>query len=314
MLLAIQPKTLMMKGKPQRDKARKRQLNPAFARSHGLVGTTSEHNNQEAFYQAIIHARNTGKLHISSLGLRLPLPNECFDLQNNTIEVNVLLNNSKDKKSWEMFTAASLTSVDLSDNDFGSFNPLESHHNDEKILPGRLDERIECYKSLKVFRAKRCQISVLPLDSIYSLQSLSVLDLSGNLIAHAVPLEYFPPTLIELNLSRNLIPQLYDPDSENTMEKNVTVLPLCKTFNVSNNLLTAIFPKVWKVEGLSNLQSLNCEGNKIHGPLLSRESILKLRSLHTLDASRNMISDAPDLSHLEKLKVGESKLLPSKQR
>jgi Leucine-rich repeat (LRR) protein len=302
----------MTKGKPQQDKARKRQLNPAFARSHGLAGTTSEHNSQEAFYQAIIHARNTGKLQISNLGLRLPLPNECFDMQNNDVEVGILLNNSEDKKSWEMFTAASLTSVDLSDNDFGSFDPLESYHNYEKIIPGRLDKRIECYKSLKVLRAKRCQISVLPLDSIYSLQSLCVLDLSGNLIAHAVPLEYFPPTLVELNLSCNLIPQLYDTESENTMSKSVTVLPLCKTLNVSNNFLTEIFPRVWKVEGLSNLQSLNCEGNKIHGSLLSQESILNLRSLHTLDASRNMISDAPDLSYLEKLKVGESKLLPSK--
>jgi Leucine-rich repeat (LRR) protein len=292
----------MTKGKPQQDKSRRRQLNPAFAKSHGLVGKSSGRSNQEAFHQAIIHARNTGKLHISNLALRSPLPKECFDLQNDVV-VDISLDNSNDKKSWEWYTAASLTSVDLSDNDLGSSNALEGHHNNDKILIGRLDERIDCYKSLKVFRAKRCRISMLPLHSIYSLQSLSVLDLSGNLIAHAVPIEYFPPTLTEINLSCNLIPQLYDTDNENTMDKNITVLPSCKTLNVSNNLLTTIFPTVWKVEGLSNLQTLNCEGNKIHGPLLPQETIMNLRSLHTLDASKNMISDAPDLSRLSKLKA-----------
>lgn len=283
--------------------SRIRQLNPEFATAHGLAGITGERSNQEAFNEAILNARNTGKLHLSNLGLRSPLPSECFDLRGDgTVELS--LNNNSDKKPWEWFTAESLTSVDLSDNDFGMFESLDEK-GDKKVPIGHLDERVERYQSLKILRAKRCHISVLPMDSIYSLQLLAVLDLSDNQISHAVPLELFPPTLTEINLSCNQIPKLYAVNDDDN-ECLVRVLPFCKTLNVSNNLLTALFPTARKFEGLTHLQTLNCEGNKLSGPLLSSEIIINLCSLHTLDASKNMISVAPDLSCLDKLKLGEA--------
>ena len=284
--------------KTSSNNSRLRKLNPEFTAAHGLSiessGGCSVRRQKLAFDNAVSHARSSGKLNLANLGLTARLPDECFDLRK-IMPVDLSLDSYV--KSWECYGEEALISVDFSDNDLSSSPRCTADEKQEQH--GCLDARIERYRSLKCLRAKRCSISSLPLDSLRSIQFLSVLDFSGNRISHPIPLNLLPPTLTEVDLSFNQIPSLYDGNVD--CQDCFTILPLCKSLNVSGNRLNSLFPAEKKIDGLTNLQTLVCGDNQLCGQLFSDEVVVNLRSLQTLEASKNMLSVAPLLGALDKL-------------
>ena len=168
----------------------KRMLNPAFAKAHGISfpsdkahiksshevnsGTSNElHVKNQDIYNvdpsqrirhAIMNARAHGKLNLSSIGLKNPLPNSIFNLRAG-IEIDLSLDSHTSNYTASTFGEEEIYMLDLSDNDFSSVPKGGDQES-------RLDERITIYKALKTLRTRRCQLSTIPMIIFHALDNL----------------------------------------------------------------------------------------------------------------------------------------------
>jgi Leucine-rich repeat (LRR) protein len=247
----------------------------------------------------IDQARKTGKMNLNNMKLKLPLPDEMFDLRKNLLKLYDGTMDSTDEQFWSCYGEEMLTMLDLSDNDL-------SENQDGKqtsYLPNGvsiLDERIGCYKSLQNLFLRNCNLDDLPWKTVReNLVALRVLDARGNKFTH-VPLKDLPPSIHKLLLADNHTIQslgnYYD----------CIDLPHLQHLDTSNNSLT-LLPSELKCP---RLECLILAKNQIEyiSPVLL-DSIQK--SLKMLDLSENKISSSIDLSHhcsLEILELRRNKL------
>lgn len=259
----------------------RRQLNPAFASAHGIsskneavVAEEEPSSSLQKAKIAVERARESGKLTVANASLSSPLPDVLFDLRQG-VEVDLSMNASG-TASWELHTEETLTLVDFSDND----------------LSGILDERVQRYRSLHIFRCKRCGITAIPMSSLKSLEKLTILDLGSNEIT-SFSIDMLPNSIRELDLSSNKLQSLL-LESDNT-ETSVSLPNLVK-LNISHNNLDSISECL----DLPRLQSLDCGHNRI-STIPAR--LLDSTSLTTMEAGHNWIATPPDLSKFEQLRI-----------
>eukprot|EP00592_Proboscia_alata_P005277 CAMPEP_0194365552 /NCGR_PEP_ID=MMETSP0174-20130528/13616_1 /TAXON_ID=216777 /ORGANISM="Proboscia alata, Strain PI-D3" /LENGTH=870 /DNA_ID=CAMNT_0039140315 /DNA_START=112 /DNA_END=2724 /DNA_ORIENTATION=+ len=257
-------------------------LNPAFAAAHANTATTDGVARggsiaSKSIDYALKTARQTGKLHLIDSGLSSPLPDTFFDLRSDlTIDLSMSNDNERSLMS-ECYGEENLSSVDLSDN-----NGITE-----------LDDRITRYELVRTLRVRRCSLTVIP-AALYSLEHLTTLDLSGNSIAHPLPLGELPQTLMELDVSQNAIPSLGDGGEEG-------VLPNLQKLDVSHNKLTSILdnePASW----CPKLQSLKFSNNSI-ATFLPQSILDGMPNLTTIEGHNNDISNCPNLSQMTSLTV-----------
>ena len=188
------------------------QLNPAFAKAHG-IGKKTLHDNsrssdtsQQKIDAALRTARTTAHLTLSSCSLNVSLlPDAIFDLRG-SIQINLDMDSSENPGPWESVGEDQITHLDISDN--GSKR-------------GCLDNRLQKLLSLQNLRARRSNISSISWHSMYNFNELVLLDLSCNELEAAM-LEYLPVTMRDVDLSKNKLVSLIDPASN---EDPVIVLP-----------------------------------------------------------------------------------------
>lgn len=254
-----------------------RQLNPAFAAAHGIDRSSQdevlvEKSSKTRLDIAIKQARATGKLNVSNAGLSCPLPDILFDLRHG-MQVNLSMDASE-ASSFEVHAEETLTLVDFSDNDIGAV----------------LDNRIQRYQSLSIFRLKRCNLTALPQSEIQSLKNLTILDLASNRL-ESLPIDMLPLSIRELDLSSNKLASLMASGSN-------VVLPNLVKLNVSHNALQSI------PEGLvcPELQSLDC-GHNCLSELPSCFLEGTCPTLTSLEARHNRMSISLDISKFSQLRM-----------
>jgi len=286
-------------------------LNPAFAKAHGISfpsdkahiknshevnsGTSNElHVKNQDIYNAdpsqrirhaIMNARANGKLNLSSIGLKNPLPNSIFNLRAG-IEIDLSLDSHTSNYTASTFGEEEIYMLDLSDNDFSSVPKGGDQES-------RLDERITIYKALKTLRTRRCQLSTIPMIIFHALDNLQVLDLSGNNISHPFPLHLMPMSLRELNLSHNEITSLIDDENE---VETLVERPYLVTIDISHNSLSTLPDQV----KLASLQYFHFGNNK-HVNHIPENIIKYSRALRVLHGSECNLTEAPNLSLCSKL-------------
>ncbi len=254
----------------------RRKLNPAFAAAHGLAGdasvktksTKEDSSPLERAQFAVKRARATGKLNAANIGLCSPLFDILFDLGQG-VEVNL----SMDRRHAESFVESTLQLVDFSDNAIG----------------GILDDRIRRFRSIGIFRLKRCNLSGIHMDSLQFLQNLTLLDLASNQLSDFA-IDALPKSIRELDLSCNRLQTLCKDCNTSVTMPNLIKL------NVSHNNLSRLPIKC------PSLQTLDCGHNCISE--ISQEFLNSTsRSLTTLDARENSITTCLNLSKCTSLKV-----------
>merc|ERR1712078_128858 len=198
---------------------RQRAMNPAFAAAHGLQnieGLSSDGANRSNHSIDVVlkRAQDTGKLVASNCsGLKIPLPDGFFEFP----------------FGLSRYTEELLTVVDFSDNE-------------ERFRESFIDERILRYRSVQHLRFRNCGVKLPESLSFSSLENLTILDLSGNL------LDSFDAgfllwscdkvsSLVELNLSNNQIHEMVmtKRDDTNSSKPFVVNLPNLRSFNISHN-------------------------------------------------------------------------------
>ena len=255
------------------------QMNPAFARAHGLsaggdpmaagnVGSTRV----EA---AIRDARNSGQLRLNNAGIGLP--NEIFELSS-SLQVNLSMDS---QQSAYQHTEDTLTVVDLSDN---------------KMISGELDDRFTKFIRVQQLRFKRCQWSKMTV-SLASLTFLRILDFSGNQLT-TFDMNLLPPCLYELNLSGNQLDIVTSSGTSNIIELQVLDLSHNKLRNLNGCHISC-----------PALRLFLCHHNSFS--TLPTALLDTSMNLEFVDASYNMIDSVLDLSchaSLKKLNLGMNRL------
>ena len=122
---------------------RKFELNPAFANAHGLSDAadnadpwsqldkelSNANSTLTKLAKAVEESRKTGKLMLSSIDLKLPLPKAMFDIRADLIAAYDGTAIDSDDKFWECHSEETLTLLDISDNDLSmkSANACRHH-------------------------------------------------------------------------------------------------------------------------------------------------------------------------------------------
>jgi Leucine-rich repeat (LRR) protein len=247
-------------------------LNPNFAAAHGIGKKSQPKREANRLEHALQTARSTGKLNASNLDFSAPLPDELFDLRETTV-VDLSMDSSL-APSYESYGEDTLTMVNLSDNPIG----------------GTLDARIEQYRSIGAFRAQRCKLEAVPVDSIAKLDCLTILDLRGNQLT-SFQIEFLPLSIGELRLSSNQIVSLSTKSNA-----DLSALPNLSLLDVAENRLGRL-PSL----KLHALETLICGHNEISEiPLVDMACSSTLR---TLQATHNKIESTPDLATFSCLQI-----------
>mmetsp|Transcript_12908 Transcript_12908/g.24241 ORF Transcript_12908/g.24241 Transcript_12908/m.24241 type:complete len:888 (+) Transcript_12908:95-2758(+) len=234
----------------------------------------------------IDQARKSGKMHLSNMNLKLPLPDAMFDLRKDLMKLHdgKMVGDADDEQFWSCYGEEMITLLDLSDNDLSQVQYGISV----------LDDRIGCYKSLQSLFLRNCNLDDLPWRTIReNLVDLKVLDARGNKFTQ-VPLKDLPPSIHKLLLADNHTIQslgnYYD----------CIDLPHLLQLDASNNALT-LLPSELKCP---RLQSLILSKNQIE--YISPAFLDSIQSsLKILDLSENKISSSIDMSHHRKLEILE---------
>lgn len=236
--------------------------------------------------QAIAKARTTGKLQASDCDLETPLPRNLFEFPSLADTVDLSLDNCTNPdnlKPWESHVAETLTLVDFSDNiSISKFPQLETtdQHNSSNSF--------ERYRSIQVFRARRCRLQSFPLSNTLqeSWPQLITLDLGGNQLEGEFPLLYLPKTIRELDISGNSLKSLKSSTDPSTSAN----LPQLMSLDISSNEITST--GLAPIMNVPNLQRLNCGDNKIYNLDFLLNSISSSeKSLTTLSAPNCRLSD-----------------------
>jgi len=206
-----------------------------------------------------------------------------FDLRSG-IEIDLSLDSVSNPGRGASMGEEELTSVDISDNDLSS---------------SALDERIERFRSVSIFRARRSGLSQVPWQSFGMLDALTILDLSGNQLCGCAMLERLPTTLRELNLSGNQLTGLTSISLELDSDGGTFTMPFLKSLDISNNQLESL-PSALEAP---ILQTLNFSKNRI--AILPTNLLAPCsRSLSTLVGKENQLSDPPpDLRSFQSLRT-----------
>mmetsp|Transcript_5723 Transcript_5723/g.12996 ORF Transcript_5723/g.12996 Transcript_5723/m.12996 type:complete len:948 (-) Transcript_5723:272-3115(-) len=235
---------------------------------------------------ALRTARLTGRLLLCDCNLT-SLPDQMFDLRSG-IEIDLSLDSSSNPSRGSSLGEEELTSVDVSDND---------------LSEALMDERVERFRSLSVFRARRSKLTKVPWRSLGLLDCLTVLDLSGNCLSGSAMVECLPTFLRELNLSGNeltsLTTSLESDVDDGKGDGGTLTMPHLLSLDISNNQLECLPSAL----GAPNLQTLNFSNNQIAilpANLLATCS----RSLLTLEGKNNRLgSPPPDLRVCTSLRI-----------
>jgi Leucine-rich repeat (LRR) protein len=245
----------------------------------------------------IDQARKTGKMHLNNMNLKLPLPDEIFDLRKNILKYYDGTMDGTNEQFWSCYGEEMLTTLDLSDNE------LSHDQNETTTLSNSisiLDERIGCYKALENLFIRNCNLDDLPWKTMRkNLVALKVLDARGNKFTQ-VPLKDLPPSIRKLLLADNhtiqTLGNYYD----------CIDLPHLQHLDTSNSSLT-LLPSELKCPRLERLILAKNQIEYISPGLLdSIQSCLKI-----LDLSGNKISSSLDLSqhcNLQILELRHNKL------
>jgi len=157
-------------------------LNPAFAAAHGLAAAPPPGSAGAGVDAALRTARSTGRLSLAGRSLR-SVPDAAFDLRSG-VRIDLSLDSESNPGAWECLGEEDLTAVDEG-----------------------LDARVGRFRSVRTLRARRCGLGSAPWPELGGLESLLVLDLSGNGLKFA-PLECLPMTVREVDLSNNCLTRL----------------------------------------------------------------------------------------------------------
>ena len=251
----------------------------AMNNNKSTTSTTSQVN------QVITKARKSGKLQASDADLSTPLPKVLFEFPSLAATVDMSMDtNPDDLKPWESHVAETLTIVDFSDNEGITEFPTLDHKSDFHTSCSG----VERYRSVQVFRAKRCQLKSFPVTKtlVNAWQQLTTLDLSGNQLSGEFPLLSLPKSVRELDLSSNKIISL-----KSSVEPSTSIdLPQLLSLDISANQITST--GISPIMNVPLLQRLNCGHNKIYNLNYVLKSISSCeKSLTTLQAPKSMLSD-----------------------
>lgn len=272
------------------------ELNPAFANAHGLSEATENvdpwnqldkdlsnaNSTLIKLAKAIEEARKSGKLMLSSIGLKLPLPKAMFEIRSDLIEAfdGTAIDVDDSEKFWECHGEETLTLWDMSDNDLS----IKGTKGGEPAKLAMLDDRLQCYRSLQTLRIRNCNLNDLPWETIGEhLTSLRVLDAPGNKFS-SVPLHLLPSTMNKLYLADNGI------DSLGNSQETVC-LPELIHLDLGNNALKCLPSTL----DCAMMQHLILTNNKIES--ISPSFLNASRNvLKTLDLTKNRLTLEMDLS------------------
>ncbi|CAJ1951968.1 unnamed protein product [Cylindrotheca closterium] len=246
------------------------QMNPNFARAHGLHVCGDPTAEASRLETAIADARNSGHLRLNNAGIGL-LTNEIFELRA-SLKVNLSMDN---QQSAYQHTEDTLTVVDISDND---------------LITGDFDERFTRFTRVQKLYFKRCQLNKMTV-SLTCLEFLKILDLSGNQLT-AFDMNLLPPILHELNLSSNRLAVISSSDESATIQLQV--------FNISHNQLTHLNDCHISCPDLRVFRCHQNSFSRLPTEFLGASTDNKLESI---DASYNMIAHTFDLSRYRSLKT-----------
>ena len=273
-------------------------LNPAFAAAHGLAAAPPPGSAGAGVDAALRTARSTGRLSLAGRSLR-SVPDAAFDLRSG-VRTDLSLDSESNPGAWECLGEEDLTAVDVSDNDLGA--------------GGRegLDARVGRFRSVRTLRARRCGLGSAPWPELGGLESLLVLDLSGNGLKFA-PLECLPMTVREVDLSNNCLTRLRleERPASGTggteaagaggaagVEDPVIVLSALISLDVTDNDLVEL-PASMEAP---SLQKLRFARNRI-GTLPEALVHQAAGSLAVLEGADNRLESAPDLVPCRSLRI-----------
>ena len=258
------------------------------ARNNSNNNNNPPTSNDARAKQLIGKARTNGKLQASDAGLKTPLPNILFDFPSlvDTVDLSLDQTNPDQLKPWESHVAETLTVVDFSDNEgITEFPSLEPSVDKSSHTSWNSVER---FRSVSVFRARRCQLSAFPVTRTMrdSWSQLTTLDLSGNALKGEFPLIYLPKSIRELDVSGNRLSSLKSSEEPSTSIQ----LPQLVSLDISSNDIasTGISP----IMHMPSLQRLHCGDNKIYNLNFILKAIASSeKSLTTLHAPKCLLSD-----------------------